>query len=271
MNFDLFHVDAFTSDPFHGNPAAVCLVEKEMPDDWLQNMGAEMNLAETAFLICLSQNRYALRWFTPAVEVELCGHATLASTQVLFDEKLVDDQKPIVFETRSGKLIAERKNGRIALDFPSEPPVGCETPSGLERALGISILYCGRNRFDYLVEVESESAVREMKPDLAALEALGSRGVVVTARAEATADADFISRAFFPNVGIAEDPVTGSAHCMLGPYWAQKLDRDTLTGYQASKRGGYVHVKMKGARVELLGDAVIVFKAMMTSHVTAQK
>ena len=264
MANNLFHVDAFTREPFRGNPAAVCLLDAAKPDAWLAAMGAEMNLPETAFLLKLADNRYQLRWFTPTLEVDLCGHATIASAHVLLQEKLVDPTTPIVFESRSGELTAIERDGLIVLDFPAEPVAPCEAPSFLGEALGSRIVWCGKNRMDYLVGLESERAVLDLKPHLGHLEKLESRGVVVTARAAATPNADFVSRAFFPGVGIAEDPVTGSAHCMLAPYWQAKLGRATLTGYQASKRGGYVRCTIKERRVELGGEAVTIARGELS-------
>lgn len=251
-------VNAFTDRPFAGNPAAVCLLPSEREAGWMQLVAREMNLAETAFLVRRADG-FELRWFTPSVEVDLCGHATLASAHVLWEEGQLRPDETGRFHTRSGLLTAARRDGLIWLDFPATPPVPAAPPDGLGAALGVPFGFVGRSPFDYLVELESEATVRALVPDLAVLARIGGRGVIVTARS-ATAGQDFVSRFFAPAAGVPEDPVTGSAHCALGPYWADKLGRTALTGYQASARGGLVRVRVAGDRVLLGGHAVTVMR-----------
>jgi PhzF family phenazine biosynthesis protein len=258
MRVPLVQVDAFTDTPFAGNPAAVCLLETPRDDGWLQAVGAEMNLPETAFVRPLADG-FELRWFTPSIEVDLCGHATLAAAHVLWETKRLAPDAVARFHTRSGLLTAARRDGWIELDFPAEPASPVEAPAVLTEALGVTARWTGRNRFDWLVEVESAALVRGLKPDLPALTAVPTRGVIVTAPGD-DARADFVSRFFAPRAGIPEDPVTGSAHCCLGPYWASRLGRTALTGYQASPRGGFVRVRLAGDRVILGGHAVTVLQ-----------
>ena len=258
MRVPLVQVDAFTETPFAGNPAAVCLLETPRDDGWLQAVGAEMNLPETAFVRPLADG-FELRWFTPSIEVDLCGHATLAAAHVLWETKRLAPDAVARFHTRSGLLTAARRDGWIELDFPAEPASPVEAPPVLTEALGVTARWTGRNRFDWLVEVETAALVRGLKPDLHALAAVPTRGVIVTAPGD-DARADFVSRFFAPRAGIPEDPVTGSAHCCLGPYWAGHLGRTALTGYQASPRGGLVRVRLAGDRVILGGRAVTVLQ-----------
>lgn len=260
----LVQVDAFTREMFKGNPAAVCLLRKPVDKSWMQDVAAEMNLSETSFLLRRSSRAFGLRWFTPKVEVDLCGHATLASAHVLWEDGLAPPDAVLLFETRSGVLRAVRHADWIELDFPAEPPQPAEPPSELVAALGVKPRYVGRNRFDYLLEVDSEADVRAVTPDFTALRRLGGRGFIVTSRASG-GGFDFVSRFFAPACGIDEDPVTGSAHCCLGPYWGQCLDRDSLTGYQASTRGGVVKVRVAGDRVHLGGQAVTVFRTTLSA------
>jgi PhzF family phenazine biosynthesis protein len=254
----IVQVDAFTDRPFAGNPAAVCLLSSPAEASWMQDVAREMNLAETAFLLP-RDGGYDLRWFTPTTEVDLCGHATLASAHVLWEDQHLDPAQTARFYTRSGVLTATREPDLIWLDFPATPPQPLDRLPDLERAIGIPIRYLGRTTFDYLVELESEAAVRELTPDLAVVSGLSSRGVIVTA-ASASHGYDFISRFFAPAAGVPEDPVTGSAHCGLGPFWAARLGRAELTGYQASERGGTVKVRVNGDRVRLGGKAVTVLR-----------
>jgi PhzF family phenazine biosynthesis protein len=257
MPHPLYVVDAFTDRPFAGNPAAVCVLGGEFPsDDWLQRVGAEMNLSETAFLAPHPEG-WRLRWFTPTVEVDLCGHATLASAHVLWETGRLPADATARFLTRSGWLAATRTAEGIEMDFPAVTPAACPDDVGLADRLGVRVRHLARNRMDYLAELESEEAVRALKPDFAALAALPVRGVIVTARS-GTEGFDFVSRFFAPAAGVAEDPVTGSAHCCLGPYWGAKLGRVLLRGYQASARGGAVMVRLQGERVRLGGKAVTV-------------
>lgn len=251
-------VDAFTDQAFAGNPAAVCVLEAPRSDSWMQAVAREMNLAETAFLV-RAAGQFGLRWFTPAVEVELCGHATLASAHVLWEEGHLDPSADARFHTRSGLLTATRRDGWITLDFPATPPVPAEPPAELPLALGVPIRFAARTQFDYLVELESEASVRTLAPDLDLLAQVGGRGVIVTSRSS-TPGRDFVSRFFGPAVGIPEDPVTGSAHCALGPLWGERLGKSSLVGYQASSRGGLVRVTVAGDRVLLGGQAVTVLR-----------
>jgi PhzF family phenazine biosynthesis protein len=260
MSTPLFHVDAFTERAFAGNPAGVCILTDERENAWMQSVAAELNLSETAFLRRTGPT-WSLRWFTPAVEIDLCGHATLASSHALWESGRADHAARLDFDSRSGRLSASRNpDGSIELDFPAEPAAPAPAPAGVLEALGVtSPRWTGRNRFDYVVELEDEAAVRAIHPRFSALgEACGgARGVIVTARSSG-ADFDFVSRYFAPAAGIDEDPVTGSAHCCLGPLWAERLGKNTLVGYQASPRGGIVTVRVAGERVALIGRAVMV-------------
>jgi PhzF family phenazine biosynthesis protein len=258
MSLPLFQVDAFSQRPFAGNPAAVCLLNEPGDPLWMQQVAREMNLSETAFLY-RQDNGYSLRWFTPAVEVALCGHATLASAHILWEQGYLPADAQACFHTQSGLLRATRNNEWIELDFPAKPEEPVDDVPGLARALGITPLYMGMSQFDCLVEVESEASLRALQPDLVHLAAIEVRGVIVTSRAS-TPGYDFVSRFFAPGVGVPEDPVTGSAHCVLGPFWSKRLSRERLTGYQASARGGVVRVQLDGARVRLGGQAITVMR-----------
>jgi PhzF family phenazine biosynthesis protein len=258
----LLQVDAFTSQAFRGNPAAVCLLDGDRDAAWMQNVAAEMNLSETAFLQP-NDDGFGLRWFTPAVEVALCGHATLASAHALWEEGLLDASETARFHTLSGVLTATRNGDLIELDFPATLEQRAEAPNGLLESLGIGHpLYVGRNKFDYLVEVASEDEVRALQPDHARLRTVGARGVIVTSRG--TGEFDFVSRFFAPGSGIDEDPVTGSAHCCLTPYWSTRLGKKEMTAFQASPRGGVVRVRLDGDRVKLAGHAVTVLRGELT-------
>jgi PhzF family phenazine biosynthesis protein len=260
-------VDAFTDRAFGGNPAAVCILAAPREAHWMQSVAMEMNLSETAFLVRRDDGSYDLRWFTPAVEVDLCGHATLASAHVLWEEGRLGRDETARFHTRSGLLLAARRGERIELDFPAKLEESIAPPEGLLAALGLAVArYVGKNKFDYLVEVESEAVVRGLKPDDRALAKLPVRGVIVTSRAAAR-PYDFVSRFFAPGSGIAEDPVTGSAHCCLAPYWQERLGKDEMVGYQASARGGVVHVRVAGDRVMLGGQAVTVMRGELADSV----
>ena len=265
----IVQVDAFTAEPFGGNPAAVCLLPAPADTAWMQRVAREMNLSETAFLVQRGDGAFDLRWFTPAIEVDLCGHATLASAHVLWEEEILARHAEAVFHTRSGRLSAVRCNGWIEMDFPAEPAEPAAAPEPLAAALGAKPAWVGRNRFDWLVEVDTEATVRGLAPDFRRLAAIDARGIIVTARA-GSADFDFVSRYFAPSAGIDEDPVTGSAHCCLGPYWGRRLGRDTLAAWQASARGGLVRVAVRGARVALCGQAVTVLRGeLLTTPATA--
>jgi PhzF family phenazine biosynthesis protein len=258
MGLKIFQVDAFTDKAFAGNPAAVCILTEPRDDAWMQNLGREMNLSETAFLR-KQQNGYDLRWFTPAVEVALCGHATLASAHILWETGMLAPGEQARFHTLSGLLTAERKGTWIELKFPATPEQQATPPPQLIEALGVSPRYIGKTKFDYLVEVEKEETVRNMKPNHGLLREIQVRGVMVTSQAT-TPGCDFVSRFFAPGSGIDEDPVTGSAHCCLGPFWSKRLGRSELTASQASKRGGTVRVRVGDDRVFLSGRAVTIFR-----------
>lgn len=263
MGLKIVQVDAFADRPFRGNPAAVCVLAGARDERWMQDVAREMNLAETAFLHP-EDGGYRLRWFTPAVEVALCGHATIASAHVLWEDGHLAPGVQARFHTQSGLLTADRAGEWIELDFPATPPAETPAPPELARALCVTPLWVGRSTFDYLVQVESEDIVRGLAPDLATLERIDARGVIVTSRAE-TPGYDFVSRFFAPRVGVPEDPVTGSAHCALAPFWSARLGRATLTGFQASTRGGVVRVRLAGDRVVLGGQAVTVLRGELVS------
>lgn len=254
-------VDAFTAVPFAGNPAAVCILSEARPDGWMRNVAREMNLSETAFLTP-EAGGYRLRWLTPAVEVDLCGHATVASAHVLWEEGHLPAGEQARFYTRSGVLLANRRGDWIELDFPAKMATACEPLAELVEALGVEPQAVARNQFDYLVELGSEAEVRAASPDHGKLKKIPVRGVIVTAPAS-TPGFDFVSRFFAPGSGIDEDPVTGSAHCALGPYWAARMGKREFTAYQASARGGVVRVRVEGDRVLLGGQAVTVLRAEM--------
>ncbi len=260
MSQTIIVVDAFTDKPFAGNPAAVCVLEGPADETWMKQVAAEMNLSETAFLHPEADG-WRLRWLTPTVEVDLCGHATLASAHVLWESGRLKTEQAAVFHTRSGRLSAMRRGNAIALDFPAKPPKECAPPDGLLSALGVTAQYIGSNGMDYFVEVTDEDAVCATRPDCGQIAKLPVRGVIVTGRPTKTPDVDFVSRFFAPAAGVAEDPVTGSAHCALAPYWAAKLGKKEMRGYQASARGGYVGVVIDGDRVQLVGNAVTVLRA----------
>lgn len=261
MGLIITQVDSFTEKPFAGNPAAVCLLEQPRDESWMQVVAREMNLSETAFLVRNSDG-FDLRWFTPTVEVALCGHATLASAHVLWEDGHLAPAQTARFHTRSGMLCAERKGAWIEMDFPATPAEQAALPEGLEWALGVKAGYVGRTRFDYLIEVEREEDVRALQPDFPTLRQLKVRGVIVTSRASGSGY-DYVSRFFAPGSGIDEDPVTGSSHCCLGPFWKERLGRDNLLGYQASARGGFVRTRCVGDRVRLSGQAVTVFRGQL--------
>jgi PhzF family phenazine biosynthesis protein len=264
MSLRITQVDAFTDRRFSGNPAAVCVLSEPTADRWMQDVAAEMNLSETAFARRLEAgSTFNLRWFTPNSEVDLCGHATLATAHVLWEEGHLPADRAARFETRSGLLTAVRGRDGIELDFPSEPVAGeVASPDELDllrSAIPAPIQFAGRNRFDILVDLGTEEEVRGLRPDIRRLEQLPVRGVIVTGRA-ATHGYDFVTRFFAPRVGVDEDPVCGSAHCCLGPYWREKLGRSELIALQLSRRGGVVKVRVEGPRVALIGRAVTVLR-----------
>lgn len=251
---NIYIVDAFTDAAFKGNPAAVVILNAEKDEQWMQKVAYEMNLSETAFLIQLNDG-FNLRWFTPTVEVSLCGHATLASAHILWTTGQVSQDEEIVFYTKSGVLTAKRNDGWIDLDFPSEPVRSCETPQLLVEGLGAAPSFVGKNDFIYLVELDSEAVVRNLQPDFAMLARIPIDGIVVTSRADSE-EFDFVSRCFYPASGTNEDPVTGSAHCCIAPYWQQKLAQDEFVALQCSERTGVLRIKVNGERITLTGQAV---------------
>jgi PhzF family phenazine biosynthesis protein len=264
MGIRISQVDAFTQRRYAGNPAAVCVLSEPADERWMQDVASEMNLSETAFARRLPDgSRFSLRWFTPVSEVDLCGHATLATAHILWEDGHLPRSEPAFFETRSGLLTARPGPDGIELDFPSEPVREPMSDTGelaaLQAALGASVKFAGKNRFDLLVELESEEAVRGVRPDFRRLEEYAVRGVIVTSRSRSS-EYDLVSRFFAPRVGINEDPVCGSAHCCLGPYWAEKLGRTKLTAHQVSCRGGVVKIRVEGARTVLIGHAVTVLR-----------
>jgi predicted PhzF superfamily epimerase YddE/YHI9 len=258
MGLAIVQVDAFTDKPFAGNPAGVCILPAPRDAGWMQDVAREMNLAETAFLH-RENDGYRLRWFTPTVEVALCGHATLASAHVLWEGGHLPSSAPARFHTLSGLLTAERRGAWIELDFPAIAAAPAEPPPGLLNALSVQPRALGRSRFDYLVEVDSEDTVRAVAPDFAALGRIDARGIIVTSRAS-TPGFDFVSRFFAPASGINEDPATGSSHCTLAPHWSERLGKTELVAYQASSRGGVVRTRLQGDRVILGGQAVTVLR-----------
>jgi PhzF family phenazine biosynthesis protein len=265
MRAPLFHVDAFASRPFTGNPAAVCLLEKSADPAWMQAVAAEMNLSETAFVrpvVANEPGHFELRWFTPTVEVDLCGHATLASAHVLWETDPDAGGRPAMFETRSGTLTATRRGDGIELDFPADPVTTADPDPGLLDALGVADAEVSYGRIGWVLELQDASAVRAVSPDFARLAAFEI--AVVTARSD-DPRYDFVSRCFGPKFGIDEDPVTGSAHCALAPYWAERIGKTELIGYQASARGGVVLVRVDGDRTALAGRAVTVTRGELVA------
>lgn len=260
MPYPIYLVDAFAKGPFHGNPAAVCLFADRESDDWRQSLAGEMNQAETAF-VTRNGDDYGIRWFTPTTEVDLCGHATVAAIHALHEHGLVEEGQKISFSSRSGNLPTWLAEGLYWLDFPQTPPIRCpEEPENLLEALGLNdYVWIGRSKFDLFVEVEHIATLKALAPDFYHLSTVVARGVIVTAK-EADSGYDFVSRFFAPQSGIDEDPVTGSAHCALGPYWSEKLGKSELRAYQMSDRGGEVAIKLTGDRAHLGGPAITVIK-----------
>jgi len=249
-------VDAFADQPFSGNPAGVCLLDRWPEDEWLKLVAREINLSETAFLVPREASEFELRWFTPKVEVALCGHATLASAHILWERHAA--RTVIGFHTQSGRLTASPFSpGEIELDFPAKPATPAKAPEGMLEALGAKAVEVGRNEFDYLVELPSEAEVRALQPDFGKLASTNCRGVIVTALS-ANPSFDFVSRFFAPRAGVNEDPVTGSAHCCLSEWWGERLKKTRIIGYQASERGGVVTVTRERGRVKLAGRAITI-------------
>jgi PhzF family phenazine biosynthesis protein len=261
IGLPLYQVDAFTDQPFAGNPAAVCLLPVPREKHWMQMVAREMNLSETAFLHP-ENDGWRLRWFTPTVEVALCGHATLASAHVLWETGQLIPAATARFYTESGLLTAERNGSSIELNFPAKIALPTEPLAGLAEALGVTPLTVCRSAFDYLIEVDSESSLRAMKPHFSKLAELPVRGVIVTSRS-GQRQFDFVSRFFAPASGVNEDPVTGSSHCTLGPFWQERFNKSVFTAYQASARGGVVSVRVAGDRVFLGGNAVTVLRGTL--------
>jgi PhzF family phenazine biosynthesis protein len=257
MPLPLFIVDAFAHKPFSGNPAAVCLLDRERDDGWLQSLAGEMNLSETAYVLPRGDD-WALRWFTPTVEVDLCGHATLATSHILWETGRLKSDAPAIFHTRSGKLVCQRADRWIAMDFPAAPPREVEIIPDLIEGLGVRPTWVGRSHMDVIACLESEQAVRDLIPNQTALGRIKCRGILITAKSSGAYD--FVSRSFFPRLGVPEDPVCGSAHCCLGPFWSERLGKTDLVGHQVSQRGGVVRVKCNGERVTLSGSAITVMR-----------
>lgn len=251
-------VDAFTSEPFRGNPAAVCLLPAARDSHWMQRVARETRAPATAF-VHPEEDGFGLRWFTTDTELELCGHGTLASAHVLWECRAIERDSIARFRTSGGRLTAVRRGDWIELDFPSTPATPAETPPGLVEAIGVTPRFVGRSRFDYLVEVADEETVRVLAPDFGRLSAIATRGVIVTSRA-ASSGVDFVSRFFAPSVGLSEDSVTGSAHCCLAPFWSRRVHKTSLIAHQLSERGGVVRATVNGDRVHLAGQAVTVMR-----------
>lgn len=258
----LFQVDSFTDHPFAGNPAGVCLLDAPQPAEWMQFIAKEMNLSETAFLVPQNDG-YHLRWFTPVAEVELCGHATLASAHILWETGRLRPEEEARFDTLSGRLTCQLDEGWIRMDFPATPVKDATAPLGMGNILKAHPRFIGRSIYDMFVELGSEDEVRNLKPDLAAIRRFPTRGLIVTAQAK-TQPYDFVSRFFAPQVGVDEDPVTGSAHSALTPYWSAKLGKTEMLAFQASARGGVVRVKNMDERVAISGQAVTIFNAELS-------
>ncbi len=258
MTVKITQADAFTNAAFKGNPAAVCLLTSPREEDWMQNVAREMNLSETAFLDP-REDGFNLRWFTPGGEVDLCGHATLASAHVLWEEGILSEEKTARFFTRSGWLTASLNDGWIEMDFPSTPDEPFVPDFDLAGALGTALDYIGKNQFDCIALVKDEETLRNLRPDFYKLASFPIRGAIVTCRSDSS-DYDFVSRFFAPGLGVDEDPVTGSAHCCLAPFWNRRIDRTEFTAYQASMRGGVVRARLNGDRVLLSGQAVTVLR-----------
>ncbi len=260
----IVQVDAFTATPFKGNPAAVCVLKAARDEQWMRNVAREMNLSETSFLVpdATDHGAYQLRWFTPTVEIDLCGHATLASAHVLWEDGHLPPHATARFHTRSGLLTCIRIGHWIEMDFPATFVEPADPPGQLQEAIGCEFVFAGRSKFDYLVEVADEATVRALQPNHHLLRQLPVRGIIATSLADAAHvhEYQFVSRFFAPGSGIDEDPVTGSAHCALAPYWSSRTGKHEMTGYQASPRGGIVRVRHQQDRVFLAGQAVTVLR-----------
>jgi PhzF family phenazine biosynthesis protein len=272
MPVSIVQVDAFTPTPYTGNPAAVCVLNAPRDEEWMAAIALEMNLSETAFVVPEADGDngtvYQLRWFTPTVEIDLCGHATLASAHVLWQESYLSPDNAARFHTRSGLLTCTTSGGWIEMDFPATFVEPANAPAQLSEAIGAEFKFVGRSKFDYLIEVADEGTVRSLKPNHHLLRQLPVRGVIATSlAAPANADKyDFVSRFFAPGSGVDEDPVTGSAHCALAPFWSKRIGKPEMIGYQASPRGGIVKVRPVDARVFLSGQAVTVLRGELTAE-----
>lgn len=258
-------VDAFTSRAFGGNSAAICLLESPGDETWMRLVARELAMPATAFLHP-DGDGYRLRWFTSTTELELCGHGTLASAHVLWESGRLPSDRAAAFRTRGGALGARRHGDWIELNFPATPAVDAPAPAGLVEALGVTPRWVGRSRLDYIVEVGDEQIVRDLQPDFARLREVQTRGVIVTSRS-ASPERDFVSRFFAPSTGLNEDPATGSAHCCLGPFWAERLGRSSLVAHQISSRGGVLKVTVDGDRARLEGQAVTILKGEIAAAV----
>jgi len=257
----IFQVDSFTNVRYSGNPAGVCILEQSVSEQWMQSIAAEMNVAETSFLVPKG-DRFHLRWFTPELEVDLCGHATLAAAHILWETEVLSPSSTAIFDTRSGELMASKRGDWIEMDFPAKPAMVSEVSAEILEVFGPEVVGYGRSEFDHIVEFPSHDSVADYIPDITRLAALGGRGVIITSRSN-VAEFDFVSRFFGPNAGIPEDPVTGSAHCTLGPYWSEKLRKTELCGRQISARGGTVRLIVRGERVTLIGQAVTTLEGWL--------
>jgi len=257
-------VDAFAERAFTGNPAAVCVLSEAVSDGWMRKVAAEINLSETCF-VRREGDCFSLRWFTPTIEVDLCGHATLAAAHVLWEENILATELAAEFDTRSGRLSVVRRDARIEMDFPAQASRATDSPTGVRKALGTEARNVERNERDMVIEVADEHIVRSLQPDLPWVAALPTLGLIVTCRAKEL-PYDFVSRYFAPRAGIDEDPVCGSAHCCLGPYWSKRLGKNQMRGYQASARGGVVHVTVEEQRVKLAGSAVTILRSELAAE-----
>lgn len=265
MGLTIFQVDAFTNVPFAGNPAAVCVLSEPADDAWMQKIAREMNLSETAFLV-ERLDGFSLRWFTPTTEVDLCGHATLASAHVLWTEGYLSFDQEVQFHTRSGVLTANREADWVVMNFPADRSRDIKIRPELIKALNAPICEVYEGSVGYIVEVDSEEIVRNIQPNIEILKTLPAKGLIVTSAAANGTEYDFVSRFFAPALGILEDPVTGSAHCALAPFWRDRLNKTEFLAYQASARGGILKVRCEGDRVVLGGQAVTVMKSEVLTH-----
>ena len=267
MQLPIFTVDAFSQGPFTGNPAAVCLLDAPRSDAWMQSVAAEMNLPETAFLLKLDSG-WSLRWLSPTVEVDICGHATIAASHILWQEGLLQPTETVIYHTRSGQLTAKQEGQTIVLDFPALPAKECASPKNLSEGLGVVPLLVGSNEMDYLALLEDEETVRNLSPKLDTLRSIDCRGIIVTAKSNSS-EYDFVSRFFAPATGINEDPATGSSHCCLAPFWAARLGKSRLIGRQLSARGGVIGAELVGERVLLRGSAVTILRGELSLEASA--